>query len=402
MMKKKKILGLTLLLFLMLSLSTSLSVSIANQQHYPLNQNDAEIQKALSYLHTLQNDDGGFSNPGEESAVSNTEWAVMAIVAVGEDPHEWKNNSHSPIDYLRENANNLTGSTDYARMILALVAAGENPRDFAGTDFVVELKKNYLREDGQFSDFTYTTIWGILALSSAGEDVSTSIKWLKGQQNEDGGFAWAPGEKSDYDDTAAAIEALIAAGENPDSKVIRDAIEYLKSGQNDDGGFRYFGTSPSNAASDAWIIQAIVACGQKPVDKEWCKKGNNSVKHLLSLQQPDGSFNYTSYLKSNPGYMTVCAIMALLSKPFPIKKEIKVEETPIPTPTLIPSPTAIISTPSPTPAPIQTPTPAATTSPTQAPEEKPPSAIPSFEFISAILALLTVAISLIFKNSRLR
>jgi len=70
--------------------------------------------------------------------------------------------------------------------------------------------------------------------------VSTSVKWLKGQQNDGDGFGWVPGEKSDYDDTAAAIEALIAAGESPDSKVIRDALEYLKTSQNDEGGFKYF------------------------------------------------------------------------------------------------------------------------------------------------------------------
>ncbi len=251
--KKKKILGLTLLLFLLLS--TPLSVSLTGHRHYPLNPNDAEIQNALDYLHTLQNNDGGFSNPGEESAVSNPQWAIMAMVAAGECPHEWRKDGHSPIDYLRENANNLMGSTDYERMILALIAVGENPRDFAGINFVKELKEKYLKEDGRFSDFIYTTIWGILALSSAGEDVSKSVEWLRNQQNEDGGFAWVTGEKSDYDDTAAAIQALIAAGESPDSKVIRDALEYLKTGQN----------------------------------KE-----------------------------SNPGYLTVCAIMALLGKPFPI------------------------------------------------------------------------------------
>jgi hypothetical protein len=330
----------------------------------------------------------------------------MALVAAGENPHEWRKNGHSPIDYLRANADALLGSTDYERMILTLVAAGENPRDFAGRDFVVELKNEYLKENGQFSDFIYTTIWGILALSVAGEDASRSAAWLKEQQNDDGGFAWAQGEKSDYDDTAAALEALIAAGESPDSKVIRDALEYLKTGQNEDGGFTYFGSSASNAASDAWVIQALVACGQDPQDTGWTRNGNNPVDHLVSLQQSDGSFYYTSYTPSNPGYMTVCAIMALLGKSFPIKEEINVEETPAPaptsTPTLIPLPTAtpasVISTP-PASSPL---TPAATTSPAQAPEGTPFTAIPSFEFISVILALLTVALSLRFKNSRLR
>jgi iron complex transport system substrate-binding protein len=399
MRKKTKIfLSFSLLLCLMLSLSMPLSASITNQdqQQYPLNQNDAEIQHALVYLRTLQNNDGGFSNPGGESASSNTQWAIMAIVAAGEDPSGWKKNEHSPIDYLRENENNLPGSTDYERMILALVAAGENPRDFAGRDFVAELKEYYLKENGQFSDFTYTTIWGILALSSVGEDVSMPVKWLKGQQNDDGGFAWVTGEKSDYDDTAVAIEALIVAGESPNSKVIRDAIEYLKSGQNADGGFKYFGTSPSNAASDAWCIQAIVACGQNPKDTEWTITGNNPVDHLLRLQQSDGSFNYTTYIKSNPGYMTVCAIMALLGKPYPVKPQPQSRPIIAPTPTVTPTitststPTPIPSTPSQQPA-----APTATASSALTPEipSEPNDAtkVAGFEFLACSIGLLVVA-----------
>lgn len=112
---------------------------------------------------------------------------------------------------------------------------------------------------------------------------------------------------------------MIAAGEPRDSEVIRKALDYLKTGQNEDGGFRYFGNSSSNAASDAWIIQALVAAGENP--REW-KKGNASVvDHLLSLQTEEGYFKYTAIQTSNPGYMTVSAIMALLGKPHPIKPE---------------------------------------------------------------------------------
>ena len=396
----KILLGFSILLCLMLSLSTPLSTAIVDQDHqqYPLNQNDAEIHKALDYLRTLQNTDGGFSNPGEESAISNTQWAIMAIVAAGEDPHEWVKNGHSPIDYLRENTDMVTGSTDYERMVLALIAAGEDPGDFADRNFVVELKEIYLKESGQFSDFTYTTIWGILALSSVGDDVSKSAEWLKAQQNEDGGFAWVPGEKSDYDDTAAAIEALIAAGESPDSQVIRDAIEYLKTGQNEDGGFKYFGSSPSNAASDAWVIQAVVACGDYPKDAEWTINGNSPVDHLLSLQQSDGSFYYTKYTKSNPGYMTVCAIMALLGKSHPIKPLPPLQPEPMvtPTPTVTP---AITSTPTPaftSPQPVHTTKPSAATPETTFASDD--TELAGFEFLSSTIGLLVVALAVLVRR----
>jgi iron complex transport system substrate-binding protein len=399
------VLSFSLILCVMLSFSLPLSTVLAtsDQQQYPLTQNDAKIQQALGYLRTLQNNDGGFSNPGEGSSLSNTQWVVMTLVAAGEDPHEWVKNGQSPIDYLSTNAKSLTGSTDYERMILALGTAGEDPKDFAGNDFVKELKNNYLEETGQFSDFTYTTIWGILALSSAGEDVSNSVAWLKTQQNDDGGFAWAQGEKSDYDDTAAAIVALIAAGERPDSSVIRDALEFLKSGQNEDGGFRYFGTDPSNAASDAWVIQALVACGQDPRDEDWTVNGITPVDHLLSLQQSDGSFYYTSYTKSNPGYMTVCAIMALLGQPYPVKPIPHVQ----PAPSVTPMPTPEVSnTNSPSSAPTPTvhsqqpPAPDATTIPSaQAPkapsESTDTTSVAGFECSSCVIGVLAVAFTVL-------
>ena len=294
---------------------------IVKWRGFPLNTTDGRILRALEWLRTIQNDDGGFSNPDEESDIAKTSWAVMALAAAGENPNDWTKNNTSPIDYIRNNLKESIGrmgTADYARTILALKAVNENPRNFSGIN-LVDMLKSRIKENGQIGDFIYTTIWGIMALKACDEDVNKSVEWLKQQQNEDGGFAWTVGEKSDYDDTAAAIQALIAAGEPGDSEVIKKALDYLKTGQNEDGGFRYFGSSASNAASDSWVIQALVAAGENPT--EWKKNNVSVVEHLLSLQTEEGFFNYTSYQTSNPGYMTVCAIMALLGKPHPVKAE---------------------------------------------------------------------------------
>ncbi len=355
-------------------------------KNFPLNASDEPIVKALNWLRTIQNGDGGFANPGEESSVAKTSWAIMAIVAAGEDPHAWKKNGKSPVDYIREHLKEelpKMGTADYARTILALVSAGEDPRSFAGVNLVEKLKEK-MKDDGQIGDFIYTTIWGILALVSVGEDVNKSVEWLKAHQNDDGGFAWAVGEKSDYDDTAAAIQALIAAGEPRDSEVVKRALEYLRTGQNPDGGMRYFGSSASNSASDSWTIQALVSAGINPA--EWKADEKSVVDHLLSLQTDEGYFKYTSYQTSNPGYMTVSAIMALLGKAQPIKvmeRQEVVQEVATPKPTLTQTPTPM-PTPTPTPvAAMQTPTPATTKS-----EER--KGIPGFEAILVVLAILVV------------
>ncbi len=300
-------------------INQSINQSVGQKAKFPLSIHDARIIKALGYLKNLQRENGGFANPGDKTSLAKTSWVVMTMVAAKQNPKWWKKDNTSAIDYIQKELKNQTrymGTADYARMILALYAAGKNPRNFGGVD-LVELLKSKLKDSGQIGDFTYTTIWGLMALKVSGENVSKTVKWLINQQNTDGGFGWAPGQPSDYDDTAAAIQALVASNVSCDSYVIKEAFEYLKTGQNDDGGFRYFGNSSSNAASDSWVIQAIVACGEDPI--EWKKNNVSVIDHLLSLQQLDGSFNYTTYQRSNPGYMTASAIMALLGKPFPIK-----------------------------------------------------------------------------------
>lgn len=369
-------------------------IAVTRWDNYPLNVTDKPILKALSYLKSIQHDDGGFGE--EESNFAKTCWVIMALVSAKQDPHKWIKNGSSPIDYLRmkiKDEIDKMGTAGLARTILALVAAGEDPRNFSGIDLVSKLKEK-VKPDGQIGDFIYTTIWGIIALSACGENVSKSVEWLIKHQNEDGGFGWAVGAKSDYDDTAAAIQALIAGGIQRDSEVIKRALEYLKTGQNDDGGFRYFGNGSSNAASDAWVIQALVAAGENPMD--WRKNNTSVVEHLLSLQTEEGYFKYTKYEVSNPCYMTACAIMALLGKYHPImpeefinisinvsieegmeKEEIRQPVSITPTPKLTPTPLQK-PTPTPSPTPTYTPTPITT-------KEK---SIPSFTVVTVIIALL--------------
>ncbi|MFN3384166.1 MAG: PKD domain-containing protein [Archaeoglobaceae archaeon] len=354
-------------------------------EDFPIPKDEKRIQKALNYLRSLQRSSGGFANLGEEESIAKTSWAIMAIVAAGEDPRTWTKGNKSPLDYIRERISDeiaKMGTADYARTILALYSAKEDPREFAGMDLVSKLKQR-VKENGQIGDYVYTTIWGILALSAVGEDVDKSVEWLKASQNPDGGFPWTVGEQSDFDDTAAAIQALIYAGEPMDSEVIKKALEYLKTGQNEDGGMRYFGNASSNAASDSWTIQALVSANLNP--REWKKNEISVVDHLLSLQSEEGYFKYTTYVTDNPGYMTASAIMALLGKPFPIRplKEVvpaKTEEN-----------VTLVDTLAETPAEIKTPEIVQIKTPVE--EKKETIRTSGFEVSLAILALIVVLIA---------
>jgi len=280
---------------------------------FPLSASDPQITEALDYLKGTQQSDGRIA------AFATSAWAVMAIAAAGENPDSWTNGGDSIVDYLRDNVDHLDPSkaTDLERFILSVVAAGENPRNFGSVNCVDTLLGFY---DGtQIGDNTMLNddFWGILALTSIGENqgVANSKNFIISNQNSDGGWGWTVGGVSDADNTAAAISALIAAGQSPGSQIITDALDYLKSQQQNNGGFTSEGAT--NAGVDAWAINAIADVGQSPAGDEWRNSGNNPIGHLLSLQDTDGAFKWSTTQRSNPEWMTAYAIIALLGESWP-------------------------------------------------------------------------------------
>jgi len=276
---------------------------------------ETPLSKALNYLRSIQGSDGKISD------FATSCWAVMAIAAAGEDPHNWKKPSgKSIVEYLIENRGqvDLDVPTDVARFVLAMTAAGEDPRSINGTNYVEILNgffnKSQIGSPSQLND----DFWVVMALVSAGENanstiIRSSVNFIKAHQNADGGWSWAVGVASDVDDTAAAIMALISAGEDNSTGTITRALQYLKSQQQPGGGFSSWGTV--NSASDSWAIGAICSVGQNPAD--WKKDGASVIDHLLSLQNADGSFNWTKTAPSNKALMTSYAIVALCMRQYP-------------------------------------------------------------------------------------
>jgi len=275
------------------------------------------VSRALDYLRSIQQSNGCIGDYATSS------WATMAIAAAGEDPHTWAPNGVSIVDYLKENTHllDLDKASDIARFILSMTAAGENPYDINGTDYVALLEGHF--NNGQIgnTEWLFDDFWGIIALVSAGKDVSSqviqeTISFIKREQNWYSGWGWCCGASSDVDDTAAAIMALIAAGEKASSTRVAMAKIYLKNEQQPNGGFPSWGVT--NSASDSWAIGAIVAMGEDP--ENWKKNGISVIDHLLSLQNADGSFNWTSDDPPwvNKALMTSYAIVALCYKQYPV------------------------------------------------------------------------------------
>lgn len=245
-------------------------------------------------------------------------WISMALVANGESPN---------VDYLKTASG--SNAVDYEAPILALAAAGKNPKTFPDTDLVAALK--IFHTGGQIGSASILNddIFGVLALLAAGEPASDSAvtdskNFILNNQNANGGWSFAVGGTSDTNMTSMAIMALLEAGVAKTDSHIVNAVSYLKSAQNGDGGFPYDPASPwgtgSDASSDAWVISAINKLGEDPDGSSWSKNGASPVDHLLSLQAGGGYFEYQEGTGED-SFSPVAAsyaVIALTGKYYPV------------------------------------------------------------------------------------
>ena len=174
-----------------------------------------------------------------------------------------------------------------ALRILALDALGRD------TDSFATRLEGMRRPDGRIGTLVNSTIWGVLALRAAGRPAATSVRYLLRAQRPSGGWAWYPRGAADSNDTAAAIEALRAAGVGPRSRAITRGLAYLRRLQARDGGFALVKGRAPDAQSTAWAIQAFVAAGRSP--------GKRAFAYLAKLRRADGSYRYSKRYAVTPG-----------------------------------------------------------------------------------------------------
>lgn len=256
---------------------------------------DSRIELAADYLLSCQNDDGGFGpKPDAESNIHSTATAITALASLGDDSQNRAVNGKTALDYLVENTDQLSSSSNIeahtGRYVVAMVAAGADPHDISGTNYV-EVLKSYCKPSGAIGNENYIwdDAWVILGLAASGEydstEVSKAADYLTSLQADSGGWSWNGAAGGlDADTTGIVICALAAAGEDAGSESVQKALNYFKSEQNQDAGFSSLG---SNSASTGWVIMALNAINQDPI--KWQEGSNNPIDYLLSLQKEDGS-----------------------------------------------------------------------------------------------------------------
>jgi len=275
---------------------------------------DDAAAKALAWLATQQNADGGFSDgfaPG--SSVGATADAILAAASAEQDASTWKKNGRSPLDFLQSRVGLMGKSGEIGKTILAVVATGGTlrARSFGGVDLVARL--NALHKSGGYGGTLYEDTLAVLALVNAGQSVPDDvIAHILAAQTKDGAWAFT-GDTSagagDTNTTALVVQALIATGHR---EAIGRALDYFRRTQNADAGWPYqmpsaYGTE-TDANSTANVIQALIAAGESLGD--WSQGGQSDPPGaLIRLQDSQtGAFNYQA---SAPGANVLATIQAI-------------------------------------------------------------------------------------------
>lgn len=326
---------LSLLLILLLTLSVPMAMAQDDGSEA-----SPEVDAAVTWLIDQQQADGSWTD-GFTVGPGPTADAVFALAAADVDVHTVESSDgNTALDffasYLSENED-FTGAA-IAKTVIALVAVGEDPTDFAELDLVTWLLDTQ-DEDGVFVDdmtgiFGHCLVTIAVYNADAGlmedanvEALEAAILALTAVQNEDGGFGFAFGSDSDTNTTAVCLQALAISEDDETQSAIGAALEYFGQIQNEDGGWPYqnpsdFGTD-SDSNSTSLVAQALIAAD---VDAEaW--RGEDIATYLLSLQNDSGAFGFNAGFADDNFLSTIAVIPVLRDTLLTEAWTLPVEET---------------------------------------------------------------------------
>jgi hypothetical protein len=272
----------------------------------------ASVGRAVHWLETQQRPSGGFAaDSGREPGAEITSWAMLALAAAGRNPLDVTKDGHTPLDFLRSHADEIKDAGDVARTILALEAAGADPRQFGGENLVARLLAQR-RQNGSYQGWPATSAYAVLALRAAGANDATpaTVDWLRKVQGSDGGWGNQPGDSGTPEITGGVLQVL-----TPGSAASERALGYLRDAKRSNGGFAPGNNLAANAQATAWASQGLLAAGKDPAN---FGAGASSLTYLRDLQADDGHFLQAPGQEASPVWVTADAIVPLAGAHLPI------------------------------------------------------------------------------------
>lgn len=269
------------------------------------------VSEGADWLEVQQRPSGGFAaDSGREPGAEMTGWAMLALAAAGRNPLDVTSGGKSPVDFLRNHIDEVKDAGDIARTILALEAAGVDPRSFAGEDLVARLLAQQ-RDSGSYQGWPASSAYAVLALRAAGAGgTAKTVEWLREVQGEDGGWGNEPKQPSTPEVTGAVLQVL-----SPGSDASDRALSYMRNAKRPNGGFAPGNNLSANAQATAWASQGLLAAGKDPAG---FGTGKSSLAYMRDLQASDGHFLQAPGQEASPVWVTADVLVPLSGDYLPI------------------------------------------------------------------------------------
>ena len=214
-------------------------------------------------------------DPADQEPDNIVDWAAFALARGG---YQIDGDYLQYIDgVVRANFSQLYLS-DYARIALAVAAAGGDARNVGGHDLIEAIAQtDFTREI-----YTDGVSFALLAMDSMRYELPETVRKaavdaLCSAQREDGGFNYA---------LRVNPEAPYQAEEKT-AGVIERALAFLKANQNvETAGFGFMGSDSAETISMA--IVGLTALRIDPCGPEYVKNGKTMLDALLTFVNPDG------------------------------------------------------------------------------------------------------------------
>lgn len=274
-----------------------------------------DLQAAANWLMEQQLEDGAFVGFSGEADAGTTVDAIIALVAAEQAGIDTGTSVDDAITYLASGDVVLVyeqiGVGQAAKLTLALVAAGEDPRDFVGNAPIGIVENGQDDTTGIYGSGLFDHAYAMMALTATGSEVpATALDALVATQAENGGWAFdgsTDPAMADSNTTAMVVQALVASG-NADHESIAPAMEFLASTVAE-GGAAYAPGSDPDANSTALVLQAMIATGEDTAALETA---------LATFQTDSGAFFYQAADPTENLFSTVQAVPAAAGVDFPL------------------------------------------------------------------------------------
>lgn len=275
------------------------------------------LEGATEWLVSQQGSDGAFPGFAGESDPGVTIDAIIALVSAQRAEIDTGTSIEDAVAYLESGDAALvyaqTGVGQAAKLVLGLVAAGEDPADFANVQPLTLIENGQDEETGIYGTGIFDHGLVMLALGVTGSEApATAIDALTETQAPNGGWSFdgVPDDAAvDSNTTSLVIQALVASG-NGDSDLVTSGLAYLGTIVTEEGvtSTEQPGSVP-DSNSTALAVQAYIAAGKDP---------DTLMETLSQFQNDSGAFFYNAEDTSDNLFSTVQAMPALAEMALPI------------------------------------------------------------------------------------